>query len=308
MCVASRRFSVDRDEFVVKPTQGSGGRGILVIARRRRTWWITSGDHEIPSPDMQYHLSAILAGLYSLGGRPDRAVIEERIKRHGALAHVAVGGTPDIRVVVYRNVPAMAMVRLPTQASRGRANLHQGAVAAGIELHTGRTTGGVCHSRVTDVHPDTLRAHHGTHHSLLERTAGGSGAPGSPIGAGLCRHRFRARREPRTHCPRSQRAPGTGHPDREPLRTAASTARDRRAARRPSTPPPCPNRVPHENSDLVAQHRRNLTGVGRQAVSAAGLPGFSAGSDVRAQQSAAIDCDRHAESRRSPADHTHCAA
>ena len=145
-----------REEFVVKPTQGSGGRGILVIARCSNDGWITSGDHEVQSPDMQYHLSAILAGLYSLGGRPDRAVVEERIKRHGALAHVAVGGTPDIRVVLYRNVPAMAMVRLPTQASRGRANLHQGAVAAGIDLRSGRTTGGVCHSRVTDVHPDTL--------------------------------------------------------------------------------------------------------------------------------------------------------
>jgi alpha-L-glutamate ligase-like protein len=145
----------DREEFVVKPTQGSGGRGILVIARRADDGWITSGDHAVSAADMQYHLSAVLAGLYSLGGRPDRAVIEERIKRHGALAHVAVGGTPDIRVVVYRNVPAMAMVRLPTQASRGRANLHQGAVAAGIELHSGRTTGGVCHSRATDVHPDT---------------------------------------------------------------------------------------------------------------------------------------------------------
>ena len=49
----------------------------------------------------------------------------------------------------------MAMVRLPTQASRGRANLHQGAVAAGIELHSGRTLGGVCQSRIIDVHPDT---------------------------------------------------------------------------------------------------------------------------------------------------------
>lgn len=144
-----------RGEFVVKPTQGSGGRGILVIDRRSPPGWITANGQAIEPADMQYHLSTILAGLYSLGGRPDRAVVEERIKRHGALAHVAVGGTPDIRVVLYQNVPAMAMVRLPTRASRGRANLHQGAVAAGIELESGRTTGGVCHSRAIDVHPDT---------------------------------------------------------------------------------------------------------------------------------------------------------
>jgi alpha-L-glutamate ligase-like protein len=104
---------------------------------------------------MQYHLSAILAGLYSLGGRPDRAVIEQRILRHAAFEQIAVNGTPDIRIIAYRGVPAMAMVRLPTVASRGRANLHQGAVAAGIELHTGRTMGGVWKSRMIELHPDT---------------------------------------------------------------------------------------------------------------------------------------------------------
>ena len=144
-----------RTDFVVKPTQGSGGRGILVITHRDGERWMTSSGEPISAADMQYHLSAVLAGLYSLGGRPDRAVIEERIQRHPALEQVAVEGTPDIRVVVYRNVPAMAMVRLPTRASRGRANLHQGAVAAGIDLETGRTLGGVCHSRVIRVHPDT---------------------------------------------------------------------------------------------------------------------------------------------------------
>ncbi len=150
-----REMIGERDDFVVKPTQGSEGRGILLITRREGDRWLTSGGEELTSGDVQYHLSAVLAGLYSLGGRPDRAVIEERITRHDALAHVAVGGTPDIRIVVYRNVPAMAMVRLPTHASRGRANLHQGAVAAGIEMHSGRTTGGVCKSRVIEVHPDT---------------------------------------------------------------------------------------------------------------------------------------------------------
>jgi alpha-L-glutamate ligase-like protein len=58
-------------------------------------------------------------------------------------------------VVLYRCVPVMAMVRLPTRASRGRANLHQGAVAAGIHLATGRSFGGVCQDRAVSVHPDT---------------------------------------------------------------------------------------------------------------------------------------------------------
>ncbi len=144
-----------REEFVVKPTQGSEGRGIVVVSGRVGEAWTTVGGEVISPSEMQYHLSAILAGLYSLGGRPDRVVIEERIQRHSAFAHVLVGGTPDIRVIVYRGLPVMAMIRLPTQLSKGRANLRQGAVAAGIELHSGRTVGGVWRSRMIDVHPDT---------------------------------------------------------------------------------------------------------------------------------------------------------
>jgi alpha-L-glutamate ligase-like protein len=58
-------------------------------------------------------------------------------------------------VILYRGVPAMAMIRLPTRASGGRANLHQGAVAAAIELNTGRTFGGVQRDRAISHHPDT---------------------------------------------------------------------------------------------------------------------------------------------------------
>lgn len=144
-----------RDQFVIKPTQGSGGRGIMVIIGRRGDRLMSAGGEELAPTDVQYHLSAVLAGLYSLGGRPDRAVVEQRISPHRGLVHVAVGGTPDIRLIVYRGVPAMAMVRLPTRASRGRANLDQGAVAAGIDIDSGTTTGGVCRSRCVDLHPDT---------------------------------------------------------------------------------------------------------------------------------------------------------
>jgi hypothetical protein len=55
----------------------------------------------------------------------------------------------------------MAMVRLPTRASRGRANLHQGAVGAGIHLRTGTTFGGVFRSKPVSTHPDTGGSIHG---------------------------------------------------------------------------------------------------------------------------------------------------
>jgi alpha-L-glutamate ligase-like protein len=145
----------ERQEFVIKPAQGSGGRGIMVITQRDGEDLITSSGQRHALPDVRYHLSTILSGLYSLGGQPDRVILEQRIVRHPVFSDIAVGGTPDIRIVLYRSVPVLAMVRLPTQGSRGRANLHQGAVAAAIHLATGTTYGGVCHDRAVERHPDT---------------------------------------------------------------------------------------------------------------------------------------------------------
>jgi alpha-L-glutamate ligase-like protein len=153
-----RRFHqlvAERQQFVIKPCKGSQGRGIVVVASHDETAFTTPGGEKWALPDLLYHLETMLAGLYSLGGQPDRILVEQRIVRHPVFAAVSVGGTPDIRVVLFRHVPVMAMVRLPTRASRGRANLHQGAVAAGIELETGATFGGVCQNRTAEIHPDT---------------------------------------------------------------------------------------------------------------------------------------------------------
>ena len=49
----------------------------------------------------------------------------------------------------------MGMVRLPTKDSDGKANLHQGAIGAGIEIQSGRTLTAVHRSRVISHHPDT---------------------------------------------------------------------------------------------------------------------------------------------------------
>lgn len=144
-----------RQEFVVKPARGSGGRGIVVIAAHDGETFETLGGPRWTSSEMRYHISTILSGLYSLAGQHDRAIIERRIICHPVFARVAVGGTPDIRVILYRGVPAMTMTRLPTVASRGRANLHQGAVAAAIDMATGKTSGGVVNNRTVSTHPDT---------------------------------------------------------------------------------------------------------------------------------------------------------
>jgi alpha-L-glutamate ligase-like protein len=145
----------DRSEFVVKPASGAAGRGIIVIARRNGKDYETSSGRVISEGELDYHLSTILSGLYSLGGQVDSAIVEQRIIMHPTMERIAVGGTPDVRVILYKNVPVMAMVRLPTIQSEGRANLHQGAAAAAVNLVTGRTFGGVCNNRMITRHPDT---------------------------------------------------------------------------------------------------------------------------------------------------------
>lgn len=145
----------ERSEFVVKPASGSAGRGITVVARRKGADFETASGRVQSLADIQYHMTTILSGLYSLGGQVDKAIIEQRIIMHPTMERIAVGGTPDVRVILYRHVPVMAMVRLPTIESEGRANLHQGAAAAAVHLVTGRTFGGVCHNRMIERHPDT---------------------------------------------------------------------------------------------------------------------------------------------------------
>ena len=147
-------LSGNRPEFVIKPAAGRGP-GIVVVARHDGREFFTSSGQRDTLADLHYHVATVLSGLYSLQGQPDLAIVEQRIVCHEVFANVSEGGTPDIRVVLFRCVPVMAMVRLPTRASRGKANLHQGAAGAGVDLHAVTTFGGVLQDRAISVHPDT---------------------------------------------------------------------------------------------------------------------------------------------------------
>ncbi len=148
----------DKDSFVIKPAQGSGGDGILVVtgrSSRKRDSFRLSNGMLISEGEIRHHISNIVGGQYSLSGNRDKALIEYCVRFDPTFAEVSYQGVPDIRVVVYRGYPAMAMVRLPTRASDGKANLHQGAVGAGVDLSTGTTLTGVLDDLVVEEHPDT---------------------------------------------------------------------------------------------------------------------------------------------------------
>jgi alpha-L-glutamate ligase-like protein len=130
--------------FVVKPVSGYGGEGILIIRKKinERRYQLMDG-RMIEISDVKLHCEEILAGRYSLYGLKDSVLVEERIKIHPMFLSLTRTGTPDVRVVVYNRVPVMAMVRIPTERSQGRANLQQGAIGLGIDMATGISTFGV---------------------------------------------------------------------------------------------------------------------------------------------------------------------
>jgi alpha-L-glutamate ligase-like protein len=145
----------DREQFVVKPARGSGGNGVLVITGRRRDRFTKASGASLDDNELAHHISNMLSGLYSLAGQRDRVVVESYVRCDPRLAEISYQGVPDIRLIVFKGFPVMAMIRLPTHLSDGRANLHQGAVGVGIDLATGVTTRGVQEDRRIDEHPDT---------------------------------------------------------------------------------------------------------------------------------------------------------
>lgn len=148
--------------FVIKPAQGSGGKGILVIQEidADKSRYLKASGEWITQQTVQRHLSNLLSGLYSLGGQPDVALIESLIQSSRDFVDFTFEGVPDIRVIIYHGYPVMAMMRLSTRASDGKANLHQGAIGVGIDLKLGTAVKAIQHDRLIHLHPDTGKALH----------------------------------------------------------------------------------------------------------------------------------------------------
>lgn len=142
-------------EFVIKPAQGSGGKGVLVITRYENGIFTTASGRQMDYSDVYQHISNILSGLYSLGGKYDTAIVEELVHFSDIFRDYSYQGVPDVRIIVYKGYPALAMTRLPTKASGGRANLHQGAIGVGLDIKTGKALHGVCRDLPITTQPDT---------------------------------------------------------------------------------------------------------------------------------------------------------
>jgi len=141
--------------FVLKPNRGLGGEGIVVtFGKKKNGKWVLPLNRDASLQDIVLMVSNILDGDYSKTNVPDIAFFEERLKIHPTFKLYSYKGVPDIRVIVYNKVPVMAMLRLPTKSSRGKANLHQGGISVGIDISTGVTTYAIQYDRVIETLPD----------------------------------------------------------------------------------------------------------------------------------------------------------
>lgn len=146
------------DRFVIKPSRGAGGKGIMVIQGRSDGDFFKASGERLSRTDLERDLSNILAGLYSLSGQPDVAIVEDVIEPGPDFTAWSHEGVPDVRILLFQGYPVMAMVRLATHRSDGKANLHKGAVGVGLDIATGRCRHAVQFNHRVLRHPDTGHA------------------------------------------------------------------------------------------------------------------------------------------------------
>ena len=155
-------FSFDSipNSFVIKPAYGFGGVGNLLIfsKSKKNGMWIGINGMKYSESNLKAYCYAILNNAFALkfAEKKDFVLIQERVKIEPELKRICYSkGLPDIRIVLYKNIPLMAMLRLPTRVSRGKANLHLGGIGVGIDLATGTTTTAVMFDDIIERNPDT---------------------------------------------------------------------------------------------------------------------------------------------------------
>ena len=144
-------------DFVIKPANGSGGNGIIVIVKQGDGGWYSVGGNFYGIEDIKKHISDIIFGVFS-HDMQDAAIIEQRIIQHQDMNKICDLGLADVRVILFNHQPTLAMSRIPTSESDGKANLHQGAIGLGINIESGKTQHAIKAGEVITHHPDSQQA------------------------------------------------------------------------------------------------------------------------------------------------------
>lgn len=148
----------ERDGFVLKPACGAAGRGVVVIhGRCGPGGWVRADGDEVSERALAEHMAETVFGGFSRR-QEDAVLVEELIRPHTFFSWLSAHGLSDVRLLVYRGVPVMAMIRVPLRGSSGRANLHAGGLGIGIDIESGRLTGGMLAGQTVRDHPETGHA------------------------------------------------------------------------------------------------------------------------------------------------------
>lgn len=140
------------EKIAIKPANGSGGGGIKILKKDYKGNWISSGKN-IYEQDIFLHMATIIMGTYSLSSY-DRVLIEECIESHQFFTEIYPIGVPDFRIIILKSKPLMAMLRVPTNKSDGKANLHQGGLGIGIDMVNGILLEAYDGKKHHNYHPD----------------------------------------------------------------------------------------------------------------------------------------------------------
>ena len=141
-------------EFVLKPARGRQGSGILIVTGCEQSAFRRSDGALVSWEDLRRVMGDILFGVHSIA-QSDRVLVEHRIRSLPELGSLAAMGLPDIRVILLRAEPVMAMMRVPTRASSGRANLHQGAIGVALRISDGWAFRAILRREPVSAHPDS---------------------------------------------------------------------------------------------------------------------------------------------------------
>ena len=140
----------------IKPAQGSGGSGLMLLLVDDQNNIKSKGGNKVPRDEIIFHLMGILNGDFSNGNMADKALVEPIIKDDESICRIHEdSGLSDIRIVVYKGIMQMAMLRLPCVESGGAANLHAGGIGCGIDLESGHCSYAVRYDKPIGFHPDT---------------------------------------------------------------------------------------------------------------------------------------------------------
>ncbi len=139
--------------LAIKPANGCGGGGIKILKKDKNGDWFSSGK-KISDREIFQHMASIIMGFFSLGSH-DRVLIEECIEPHPFFHEIYPEGVPDFRIITLNNTPLMSMLRMPTNKSDGKANLHQNGVGIGVDMKEGRLLDVYDGKKYSNHHPDS---------------------------------------------------------------------------------------------------------------------------------------------------------